>query len=233
VLNVAMAANVKQVVLSHHDPEHDDDFLDALEARCQDQVRAAGSDLNVLAAAEGLEIYLPEAADQVPENNSAQAPFTRFRPARILIADDDPGLVRYVEAVLRKDKYQLFSALNGKDAIRLALEEQPDLILLDVMMPRLSGFEVARRIRENPGLQEVPIIMFTARADEEDIVRSFESGVNDYINKPAKPSVLRSRVRHWLMRSDQGAEDREGRTDAKITNDQGGADYSEKPCSRR
>jgi CheY-like chemotaxis protein len=220
VLNVAMAANVKQVVLSHHDPEHDDDFLDGLEARCQDQVRTAGSDLNVVVAAEGLEIYLPEAADQVPENNSAQAPFTRFRPARILIADDDPGLVRYVEAVLRKDKYQLFSALNGKEAIRLALEEQPDLILLDVMMPRLSGFEVARRIRENPGLQEVPIIMFTARADEEDIVRSFESGVNDYINKPAKPSVLRSRVRHWLMRSDQGAEDREGRTDAKTTDDE-------------
>ena len=70
-------------------------------------------------------------------------------------------------------------------------------------MPKLSGFEVARRLREKPGFKDTPIIMFTARADEEDIVRSFESGVNDYINKPAKPSVLRSRVRHWLMRSDQ------------------------------
>jgi DNA-binding response OmpR family regulator len=180
--------------------------LDAVEANCKEQVRASGSDLNVLVASEGLEIHLPEAADQVSEDKSAQTSSTRFRPARILIADDDPSLVRYVEAVLRKDKYELFSALNGKEAIELALDEQPDLILLDVMMPKLSGFEVARRLREKPGFQDTPIIMFTARADEEDIVRSFESGVNDYINKPAKPSVLRSRVRHWLMRSDQASE---------------------------
>ena len=66
VLNVAMAANVKQVVLSHHDPGHDDDFLDAMEARCQDQVRASGSDLDVLFAAEGLEIHLPEASEKWP-----------------------------------------------------------------------------------------------------------------------------------------------------------------------
>jgi len=209
VLDVAMAANVKQVILSHHDPEHDDDFLQALEARCQGQVRASGSDLNVAFAAEGLEIHLAEAADQVPEDMSAQTPTTRYKPARILIVDDDPSLVRYVEAALRKDKYEIFSALNGEQAIQLALDEQPDLILLDVMMPKLSGYEVARLLREKPEFQDTPIIMFTARAEEDDIVRSFESGVNDYIGKPAKPSLLRSRVRHWLMRSEQGAEVRE------------------------
>ena len=209
VLDVAMAANVKQVILSHHDPEHDDDFLQALEARCQGQVRASGSDLNVAFAAEGLEIHLPEAADQVPEDMSAQTPTTRYKPARILIVDDDPSLVRYVEAALRKDKYEIFSALNGEQAIEIALDEQPDLILLDVMMPKLSGYEVARLLREKPEFQDTPIIMFTARAEEDDIVRSFESGVNDYIGKPAKPSLLRSRVRHWLMRSEQGTEVRE------------------------
>jgi len=209
VLEVAMAANVKQVILSHHDPEHDDDYLDKLEAHCQEYVRRSGSDLNVKLAAEGLEIHLPEAANQVPEDLGAQITSTRDRPARILIADDDPSLVRYVEAVLRKDKYEILSALNGKEAIDLALSEQPDLILLDVMMPKLSGYEVARRLRERPEFQDTPIIMFTARADEEDIVRSFESGVNDYIGKPAKPSLLRSRVRHWLMRSEQGNGERE------------------------
>jgi CheY-like chemotaxis protein/phosphoribosyl 1,2-cyclic phosphodiesterase len=209
VLNVAMAADVKQVVLSHHDPEHDDNFLDTVEANCREQVRALGSGLNVLMASEGLEIHLPEAADQIPEDRASQTLSTRYKPARILIADDDPSLVRYVEAVLRKDSYELFSAVNGKEAIEVAVEEQPDLILLDVMMPKLSGFEVARRLREKPGFKETPIIMFTARADEEDIVRSFESGVNDYINKPAKPSVLRSRVRHWLMRYDQASEEAE------------------------
>ena len=203
VLEVAMAANVKQVILSHHDPGHEDDFLDKLEAHCKEKVRSAGSDLNVMLAAEGMEIHLPEAADQVPEDLATQPISTRNRPARILIADDDPSLVRYVEAVLRKDKYEIFSALNGKEAIKLALNEQPDLILLDVMMPKLSGYEVARQLREKPEFQDTPIIIFTARADEEDIVRSFESGVNDYIGKPAKPSLLRSRVRHWLMRSNQ------------------------------
>jgi len=208
VLEVAMAANVKQVILSHHDPEHEDDFLDKLEAHCKEYVRNAGSDLNVALAAEGLEIHLPEAAAQAPEDLAAQTPSSRDRPARILIADDDPSLVRYVEAALRKDKYELFSALNGKEAVEIALNENPDLILLDVMMPKLSGYEVARRLREQPRFQDTPIIMFTARADEEDIVRSFESGVDDYIGKPAKPSLLRSRVRHWLMRSDQGNEER-------------------------
>lgn len=210
VLDVAKAARVKQVVLSHHDPDHDDDFLDALEAHCQDQVRAMGSDINVLLAAEGLEIFLPEAAEQVPEDMIAQISATRYRPARILIADDDPSLVRYIEAVLRKDKYELLSALNGEEAIQIALDEQPDLILLDVMMPKLSGYEVARRLREKPQFQETPIIMFTARAEEEDIVRSFEAGVNDYIGKPAAPSLLRSRVRRWLMRSDQSVDEQNG-----------------------
>jgi CheY-like chemotaxis protein len=215
VLEVAMAANVKQVLLSHHDPAHDDDYLGALEAHLQDKVRASGSDLNLMLAAEGLEIHLPEAADQAPEDLAAQTTSPRYRPARILIADDDPSLVRYVEAVLRKDEYEILSALNGKEAIDLALEEHPDLILLDVMMPKLSGYEVARQLREKPEFQDTPIIMFTARANEEDIVRSFESGVNDYIGKPAKPSLLRSRVRRWLMRPDQGTEEREGQEDAE------------------
>jgi CheY-like chemotaxis protein len=210
VLEVAMAANVKQLLLSHHDPAHGDDFLDALEEHCQNKVRASGSDMNVMFAAEGQEIYLPEAADQVPEDLAAQTTSTRHMPARILIADDDPSLVRYVEAVLHKDEYEIFSALNGEEAVELAIEQQPDLILLDVMMPKLNGYEVAKRLREKPAFQDTPIIMFTARAGEEDIVRSFESGVNDYIGKPAKPSLLRSRVRRWLMRSDQGTEEQEG-----------------------
>jgi len=215
VLEVAMAANVKQVLLSHHDPAHADDFLDALEEHCQNKVRASGSDMNVTLAAEGQEIYLPEAAEQVPEDLAAQTTSTRHMPARILIADDDPNLVTYVEAVLRKDEYEIFSALNGEEAVELAIEQQPDLILLDVMMPKLSGHEVAKRLREEPAFQDTPIIMFSARADEEDIVRSFESGVNDYIGKPAKPSLLRSRVRRWLMRSDQGTEEQEGQNNTE------------------
>jgi CheY-like chemotaxis protein/phosphoribosyl 1,2-cyclic phosphodiesterase len=207
VLDVAMAADVKQVVLSHHDPEHDDEFLDRLQERCQNQIRGLGSNLDVTVASEGLEISLLEAADRVPEDLTVQASTTRYSRARILVADDDPGLVRFIQAVLSKDKYEILAAKDGEEAIEVTLREHPDLILLDVMMPKLSGYQVAKRLREKPEFKDVPIIMFTARADEEDIVRSFEIGVNDYIGKPAAPSLLRSRVRRWLMRSDQGAGD--------------------------
>jgi CheY-like chemotaxis protein len=207
VLDVAMAANAKQVVLGHHDPEHSDEFLEAIETQCRDQVRALGSELHVAVAAEGLEIYLPETADQVPEETRIQPPSARFRPARILVADDDPSLVRFIQAVLSKDKYEILPALDGEEAIEITLRERPDLILLDVMMPKLNGYEVAKQLRELPDFQDVPIIMFTARADEEDIVHSFELGVNDYIGKPAAPSLLRSRVRRWLMQTDQGNEE--------------------------
>jgi CheY-like chemotaxis protein len=204
VTDIAIAAGVKQVVFTHHDPEHDDDFLEQQEARCQARVREQGADLHVVVAAEGMEIHLPEVADQMPEDMTAQTLSTRFGSARILVADDDPEMVRFIQAVLSKDKYDILAAKNGEEAIEVARREHPDLILLDVMMPRLNGYEVAQQLRAMPEFQNTPIIMFTARADEEDIVRSFELGVNDYIGKPAAPSLLRSRVRRWLLRSDQG-----------------------------
>ena len=205
VIDVAIAAKVKQVILSHHDPEHNDDFLDAVREHCQERVRTLGSTLQVDLAAEGLEIHLPEGADRAPEDRTAKSTSARFRPARILVADDDPALVRFIEAVLSKEKYEIVSAINGEEAVEVAVREQPDLILLDVMMPKLSGYQVAEQLRQIPEFQDTPIIMFTARADEEDIVRSFDLGVNDYIGKPAAPSLLRSRVRRWLVRTDHGA----------------------------
>jgi CheY-like chemotaxis protein len=207
VLDVAIAAHVKQIFLSHHDPDHDDAFLDMLQIYCQEQVRNRGAHLQVALAAEGLEIHLPEAADQVVEDLAAPSLSTRFRPARILVADDDPGMLRFIQAVLSKDKYEILSAQDGVEAVEIVVRERPDLILLDVMMPKLTGYQVAKQLREMPEFRSIPIIMFTARADEEDIVRSFELGVNDYIGKPAAPSLLRSRVRRWLLQTDHGGTD--------------------------
>ena len=215
VIDVAIAAKVKQVLLSHHDPEHNDDFLDTLRHHCQERVRTLGSDLQVDLAAEGLEIHLSEGADRAPEDRIAKPTSARFRPARILIADDDPALVRFIEAVLSKEKYEIVSALNGEEAVEVAVREQPDLILLDVMMPKLSGYQVAEQLRQMPEFQDIPIIMFTARADEEDIMRSFDLGVNDYIGKPAAPSLLRSRVRRWLMPADHGGGESEKQDEAE------------------
>jgi phosphoribosyl 1,2-cyclic phosphodiesterase/ActR/RegA family two-component response regulator len=207
VIDVAMAAGAKQVVLTHHDPDHDDDLIESLEASYQARVRALGSNLRITAAAEGMEIWLPESADKMPKDATSQPVSTRSGQARILVADDDLGMVHFIQAVLGKDKYEILAAENGEEALEVTLRERPNLILLDVMMPKLNGYEVAQQLRAMPEFQDIPIIMFTARASEEDIMRSFELGVNDYIGKPVAPSLLRSRVRRWLMSSDQKNEE--------------------------
>jgi len=203
VVDVASAAGAKQVVLIHHDPEHDDDFLEAIGADCQAYARALGSNLQVTIAAEGMEIWLPEATDRMPEDISPQPASIRPMRARILVADDEPGMIKFIQAVLVKDDYEVIPAENGEEAFQVAQRERPDLILLDVMMPKMDGYEVVRKLRAAPELQDIPVIMFTAKVEEEDILRGFEMGANDYIGKPIAPSVLRSRVRRWLLRSDQ------------------------------
>ena len=223
VIKVAVAAGVGQVILTHHDPSHDDDFLDALEVRCQAYARSLGSDLQVTVAAEGLEVWLPEVAEQMLYDTTPLPASTRPGPARILVADDDPGMAHFIEMVLSKDKYEILAAQNGQEAIEVAQREHPDLILLDVMMPKLNGYEVAQRLRAMPEFQNVPIIIFTAKESEEDIVRSFELGVNDYISKPTPPSLLRSRVRRWLLSSDQRGEA------SNSKNQQGDEDPQENP----
>jgi len=116
-------------------------------------------------------------------------------------------MVRFIQVALAKDGYEILEAKDGEETIEVAQRERPDLILLDVMMPRMNGYEVAQRLRRLPEFQDVPIVMFSARVSEEDIVHGFELGVNDYIGKPVAPSLLRSRVRRWLLSSDQRAEE--------------------------
>jgi CheY-like chemotaxis protein len=205
VIDVAMAGGVKQVILTHHDPEHDDDFIDALEAHCQARARAAGSNLRVIAASEGMEIFLPELADQAPGDVMLQPAIVRLDRARILVADDEPGMVRFIQLALAKDGYDILEAKNGEEAMEVVQREHPDLILLDVQMPRMDGYEVAQRLRALSEFKDVPIIMLTAFVEEENIVRGFASGVNDYIGKPVAPSLLRARVRRWLLHPDQKA----------------------------
>jgi CheY-like chemotaxis protein len=205
VIDVAMAGNVKQVILTHHDPEHDDDFIDALEAHCQARARAVGSNLRVIAASEGMEIFLPELADQAPGDVNSQPAVVRLDRARILVADDEPGMVRFIQLALAKDGYDILEAKNGEEALEVVQREHPNLILLDVQMPRMDGYEVAQRLRALSEFRDVPIIMLTAFVEEENIVRGFASGVNDYIGKPVAPSLLRARVRRWLLHPDQKA----------------------------
>ncbi|MGB8980795.1 MAG: response regulator [Anaerolineales bacterium] len=119
---------------------------------------------------------------------------------KILIIDDDLDTLRLVGLMLQRQGYQISAATNGQQGLDKAFEEDPDLILLDVMMPEMDGYEVARRLRQHPLTVETPILMFTAKTQLDDKVVGFEAGANDYLTKPTHPSELQARVKALLAR---------------------------------
>src|SRR5215813_8877646 len=122
---------------------------------------------------------------------------------KILIVDDDLDTLRLVGLMLQRQGYQISAASNGQQGLDKAFEENPDLILLDVMMPDMDGYEVSRRLRQNPSTVNTPILMFTAKSQLNDKVIGFEVGVNDYLTKPTHPSELQARVKTLLARIDK------------------------------
>lgn len=106
---------------------------------------------------------------------------------RILVVDDEPALLRLMDFVLARHGYTLLSATNGEEALALAREHRPDLIVLDIMMPRVDGYQVAEVLRADAELASIPIIMLTAKAQEEDIERGLAVGVDRYVTKPFSP----------------------------------------------
>ncbi|HJR82015.1 MAG TPA: response regulator [Anaerolineales bacterium] len=119
---------------------------------------------------------------------------------KILIIDDDLDTLRLVGLMLQRQGYQISAATNGQQGLDKAFEEDPDLILLDVMMPDMDGYEVTRRLRQNPSTIETPILMFTAKTQLDDKVMGFEVGANDYLTKPTHPAELQARVKTLLSR---------------------------------
>ena len=122
-------------------------------------------------------------------------------PETILVVDDDPDIARFVEVNLRSAGYEVAVAGDGEEAIRKALELRPDLVLLDVMMPKVDGFEVAQRLRRNPRTGNTSIIMVTAKALSTDKVLGLTAGADDYIIKPFDPIELLARVKGTLRRA--------------------------------
>ncbi len=122
-------------------------------------------------------------------------------PETILVVDDDPDIARFVEVNLRSAGYDVTVAGDGEEALEKASEIRPDLVLLDVMMPRIDGFEVAQRLRKNPQTANTSIIMLTAKALSADKVTGLQSGADDYIIKPFDPIELLARVKGTLRRA--------------------------------
>jgi two-component system, OmpR family, alkaline phosphatase synthesis response regulator PhoP len=119
---------------------------------------------------------------------------------KILLVDDEPDILEFLSYNLKKDGFEVYKAQTGKEAIDIAREIIPHLILLDVMMPEMDGVETCHEIRNYPELQKCIIAFLTARAEDYSQIAGFEAGADDYITKPIKPKVLQSRIKALLKR---------------------------------
>lgn len=126
---------------------------------------------------------------------------TRYK---ILAVDDEQRMVRFIQLNLEQDGFEVVTAYNGKEALEQVRTQLPDLILLDIMMPDINGFEVLKKIRE---VNNVPVIMLTAKGEEDDRIQGLELGADDYITKPFSPRELVSRIRAVLRRTKSFKED--------------------------
>ena len=117
---------------------------------------------------------------------------------KILLVDDSSTILMMEKFILRNDPYIVITASNGEEAVHKAATEQPDLVLLDVVMPRMGGFEACRRIRENAASRDIPIIMVTTRGEVQNVETGFESGCNDYVTKPINGAELMAKLKTYL-----------------------------------
>ena len=108
----------------------------------------------------------------------------------ILVVDDERHIVRLVEVNLARAGYEVVSAYDGVEALEKIEENIPDMIVLDVMMPRMDGFEVLKKLQANPKYKDIPVIMLTAKAQDADIFKGWQSGVSSYLTKPFNPKEL-------------------------------------------
>ncbi|MGV3767173.1 MAG: response regulator [Chitinophagaceae bacterium] len=119
---------------------------------------------------------------------------------KILIADDEPDILEILDYNLRKEGYEVVRAANGDEALEQAKAQKPDLIVLDIMMPKRTGLEVCEILRNQEAFRDTLIIMLTALSDENSHIKGLESGADDYVNKPISPKVLTSRVNALFRR---------------------------------
>ncbi|MEZ5965022.1 MAG: response regulator [Planctomycetota bacterium] len=117
---------------------------------------------------------------------------------RVLVVDDEPFICRSLSFVLRKEKFEVFEARNGEEALEAVRQHRPHLVFLDVMMPKINGFEVTARIKADPELRDTKIILLTAKGQDCDRETGVGVGADDYLTKPFSPSKILHRVREIL-----------------------------------
>ena len=141
---------------------------------------------------------------------------------KILIVDDEPDIVEFIEYNLRREQFETVKAFDGPVALKQAQEHQPDLILLDLMIPGIDGLEVCRQLKARPETSRIPVIMLTAKGEEIDMVAGLELGADDYVAKPFRMRLLLARIRAVLRRgaSDDDSAPRVTRIDNLLIDDE-------------
>ena len=121
-----------------------------------------------------------------------------MKKSKILVIDDNNLNLRMIELILQNYNYEVLTAINGIDGIKATQEEKPDLILLDIMMPEIDGFEVCEKLKANPDTKDIPVIFLTSKTDSEGIVKGFELGAADYVTRPFNRPELMARIKTHL-----------------------------------
>jgi CheY-like chemotaxis protein/phosphoribosyl 1,2-cyclic phosphodiesterase len=207
-VDYAILAHARQLALFHHDPERPDTEVDRLCDMARRYAAIHNSAPHIFAAAEGQAIELSrEPSDHRPPSAaraSALLSQTSLAASTVLIVDDDPVITRLLQSALQDEGVQVLTASDGESALQLVHQRRPALILLDMILPGINGLEVCRALRAESDayLCDLPIVMLTGVVPQErDLVEAFAAGVTDYLVKPVKPTLIRSRVRAWLLRT--------------------------------
>jgi CheY-like chemotaxis protein len=199
VLELAAAVGVRAVALTHHDPGHDDAFLADLEVRARAEAAERKPGMKVFVAWEGWDFNVePVAEPHVVPAVAAAAP---TGGGRVLLADDDDDLRILARTALVRDGFEVVEASDGAEALRLARDVRPDLVVLDLLMPELDGLEVLRLLRAEDGTRDTPVLLFTTLDNEGLIREGFNLGAADYLTKPFTMPQLTARVRTCLARA--------------------------------
>jgi CheY-like chemotaxis protein len=198
---IAAAAGVKRLFLTHHDPTHGDSFLEEMEGKAQELARSLGSQMQVRCAREGYEETFQNEHTERTEVNTVTGARKQTEPLLVLVVDDDEDLRLLARKALIRAGHEVIEADTGAEGLRMAESHRPSLLLLDLNMPDMDGFETLRRLRATEFGRALPVIVLTAMGDEESARSSFESGATDFLAKPFTPPQLDARVRSCFAHS--------------------------------
>lgn len=126
-------------------------------------------------------------------------------PKKILTCDDEKNIVRLIQVNLERQGYEVVTAYNGRECLEVCEREHPDLIVLDLMMPEMTGFEVLDTLKKNPATENIPVIMLTARTQDQDVLRGWQAGVECYLTKPFNPIELVTFIKRIFAVEEQEA----------------------------